>query len=138
MLFIRFREKVDKSDSYVICLIALLQVVIIVGGTLIVFAYSKFLGYTPDHPRFSEPVHFVRNYGILFLLFPLFWTWTMVLTPEQDKSADMIGSVGLFTVIALIVFYILVTITGYRSSLVIAVPKESAKQTHVEHSSARD
>jgi len=134
MLFTQFREKVDKSDSYVICLIALLQVTIIVGGTLIVFGWSKFLGYTPDHPRFYEYVHFVRDYGVWFLLIPILWALLMVLSPSKDSSADVIGSFGFFTTLALIVFYMIVTFRAYRPSLLM-VPKQSEKQTHVEYGS---
>jgi len=129
MLYTRFKEKVDKSDCYIICLIAILQVVIIVVGTIFLLGWQKFaFGNTSENC--PEAVFFVSNYGIWFLLIPVCWASVMFLSPLKEETADLIGLFGCLALLGLICFYVTVTFSGIRG--VQAVPKEQEKEVNWE------
>ena len=58
-----------------ITIVALIQVGVIVGGTLFVSAMMRVFGYGSAPAAFFTPkALFVRNAGFLVLLFPVVWT----------------------------------------------------------------
>ena len=129
MLYTRFKEKVDKSDCYIICLIAILQVIIIVVGTIFLLAWQKFV-YGNSSENCPDLVLFVSNYGVWFLLIPFCWTLVIFLIPENDETGDLIGLFGCFALAGLIIFYATVSFSGIRG--IRAVPKEQEKEVNWE------
>ena len=125
----------DSEDARTIWLISLLQVCLIVGGTLVVFGWSKLFGYTPDDPTFSKSVHFVRNHGLWLLILPVVWTLLVTLIPDYSLPSWLDGAIsiaGIVLVFVLLAFYVFVPLTGYRPRLVMVTNSEPNHAEMVE------
>ena len=119
----------DREDSKLVGLVALLQVCLIVGGSLVVFGWSKIYGYSANDPAFSSSVHFIRNDGLWLLLFPIVWTLLVTLIPEHVLPSwleGLIGISGIVVTMGLVLFYISVPLTGYRPPMLVPVSSFSS------------
>lgn len=124
---------IDPGDSKGITIIGVLQVMLIVIGTLVVFGWSKFHGYQEGHPWFSDYVHFIRRYGWGFLIIPVVWTPIAVRIWNRDSPSwqeSLVGVTAALTIAALLVLYSYAVATGYRVPLLQSVPASSDGQRH--------
>ena len=125
----------DREDAKIVWLISLIQISLILGGTSVVFAWSKFHGYSPDHPWFSSPVHFVRNHGLWLLTIPAIWTLAVTLIPENalpEILEDAIEGFGVAVIAGLLLFYCFIPITGIRIPLVQAISDQPTQNEKAE------
>ena len=118
---VRRRKMIEQEEGKIIALIALLQVGLVIGGTAVVFAWSKLFGYREESPQFSEAVHLVRAYGLWMLLIPVLWVIAAIWSSGRIASKTLdsfVSDAGMLAVGAFLVFYVFVVVTGYHATLI--------------------
>ena len=119
------KSLIDTADCRAISVMGVIQVALIVVGTLVVFGWSKFHGYEEGHPWFSESVHFIRRYGWGFLIIPVIWTAVALWLGNRDSppwQESLFGVGSGLVMVALIALYSYAVFAGYRRPLLQVVP----------------
>ena len=111
------KEMIDYDEYRQLTIIGLLQVGVIFMGFLIVFMWTKFLGYTVGCTHIRKTAIFVREQGVWLFLIPLSWIllslWYECKTNDDDGLSR---GLGIMILMFLILFFIITVVTAFRPS----------------------
>lgn len=109
------------SDTYrVQSIFALLQLGVVIGGSLLVGTVLKLMGYVEGQP-ISAQLHFVRNWGFLLASIPLAWVTATVYLEKTNYAFSRRHTIASGSVLLVILFIFMFVSAGRAGSTLISI-----------------